>query len=62
MNYNTKYVILVIILVSSLSSMILNGLVTIIILLGVGFVFWLLLATRKYQSINVNKPSVKSQK
>ena len=60
MNYNTKYVILVIILVSSLSSMILNGLVTIIILLGVGFVFWLLLAARKYHS-NVNNPSAKSQ-
>lgn len=49
MNWNTKYVILVMILVSSLVSMVLNGLVTIIILASVGFVFWLLQAVKKHK-------------
>jgi hypothetical protein len=49
MNWNTKYVILVIILASSLVSMALNGLVTIIILVSGGFVFWLLQVAKKHK-------------
>ena len=53
MNWNAKYVILVMILVSSLVSMVLNGLVTIIILTSVGFVFWLLQAAKKHKIIDI---------
>jgi hypothetical protein len=55
MNWNTKYVILVMILISSLISITLNGLVTIIILVSGGFVFWFLQVAKKHQ-ITVVEP------
>ena len=61
MNWNTKYVILVMILVSSLVSIVLNGLATIIILVSGGFVFWLLQVAKKHKIPVVNDSHIKSQ-
>lgn len=62
MNWNTKYIVLVIVLIISLVSVALNGLVTITILVITGFVFWVLQVTKKYQSKGVtNNSEVKSQ-
>jgi len=62
MNWNTKYIVLVIILISSLISITLNGLATIIILVSGGFVFWLLQVVKKHQNTDVHDSHVKSQK
>jgi hypothetical protein len=50
------------ILISSLVSIALNGLVTIIILLGGGFAFWLLHIVKKHQIPAMNDSHIESQK
>lgn len=62
MNWNTKYVILIMILVSSLVSIVLNGFATIIILLGGGFALWLLQIVKKHKIPAMNDSHIKSQK
>ena len=60
MNWNTKYVLLVVILVSSLVSIILNGIVTIAVLVVGGFIFWIFSVTRKNKSQRVAHSEEKS--
>ena len=62
MNWNAKYVILIMILVSSLVSIALNGLVTIMILLGGGFALWLLQIVKKYKIPAMNDSHIESKK
>jgi hypothetical protein len=60
MNWNTKYILLVIILVSSLVSIALNGIVTIAVLVAGGFIFWIFSVIRKDKSERVAHSEEKS--
>ena len=60
MDWNKKYVLLVVILVSSLVSIALNGIVTIAVLVVGGFIFWIFSVIRKNKSGRIAHSEEKS--
>jgi chromate transport protein ChrA len=60
MDWNKKYVLLVVILVSSLVSITLNGIVTIAVLIIGGFIFWIFSVAKKNKNQHVSHSEIKS--